>query len=135
MSDEQSMPAHYPLLIAHSSSKLQSRFSSRVGQGLHAPVIYVAAPIEYDFGHAFGLSALGDHFADGFRRRHITASSPVFLLAFGRAGGNQRLAVKVVNDLHVNVIKRAVHVKPRALRRSLHLLADAIVHVAALLVL
>jgi hypothetical protein len=53
--------------------------------------------------------------------------------AFGRAGEDQRLAVQIVDHLHVDVIQRTVHVQPRALRGSLHLFADAVVHVSALL--
>jgi hypothetical protein len=59
----------------------------------------------------------------------------VFFLAFGRAGRNQRLTGKVVDDLRVNVIQRTVHVQPGTPRRSRHPLADALVHMAALLVL
>ena len=43
--------------------------------------------------------------------------------------------MQIVDHLHVNVVQRTVHVESRTLRRALHLFADAVVHVAALMVL
>src|SRR5258708_7713001 len=43
--------------------------------------------------------------------------------------------MQVVDHLHVNVIQRTINIQPRSLRRSLHLLADAVMNVSALLIL
>src|SRR3989449_4774077 len=53
--------------------KLQSRLAGRFGQSLHAPVIQVTAPVEYDLLHALGLRPLGDQLADRLRPRHFAA--------------------------------------------------------------
>src|SRR5438552_17676499 len=45
--------------------KLQSRFTRRVGQSLHAAVIQVTATVEYYRFQSLGLGALGDQLAYG----------------------------------------------------------------------
>src|SRR5439155_7900250 len=83
--------------------ELQSRFSRRVSNGLHAPVINVAAAIEYNFVDPLRFCALSNALADRLRRGDVPAGRARVLLAFRSARRNQRDALKVVNYLHVNV--------------------------------
>src|ERR1051326_2380107 len=62
--------------------ELQSRFARGIGQGLDAPVIQVAAAVEYDLVDALGLGPLGDQFADGLGRGDIAAGRLARLLVF-----------------------------------------------------
>jgi hypothetical protein len=135
MSIEQTLFAHCSKLMAHLLLKLQSCFPGRIGQCLNAPVINVSAAVEYDLGYTLRLRTLGNGLPNRFGGSDIAASAPILFLAFGGAGGHQRLPVQVVDHLHIDVIQRAVHIQTRALRRSLHFLADALVYVSALLVL
>src|SRR5436190_21757610 len=53
--------------------KLQSCFTRRFGQCLHAAVIQVTAPVEYHFLYAFRLRPLGDELADRLGAGHVAA--------------------------------------------------------------
>ena len=48
------------------SSELQSGLARRVGDGLHTPVIQIAAAIEHHARDALFLQPIGNHLTDGF---------------------------------------------------------------------
>src|ERR1700675_2894021 len=108
--------------------ELQSRLARRIRQRLHAAVINVAAAIEHDLGHALFLGQLGDLFSYRFRRSHVAPGHAIALAVVRCRGRNQRLTLEVVNQLHVNMVQRAVPVQSRTLRRSHTLLPDPIMH-------
>src|SRR5439155_10623799 len=104
--------------------KLQSRFARRLGQSLHAPVIQVTAPVEYDLLHALGLRPLGDQLADRLRPRHVAAGLESRRL-LDRRSRNQRVPLAVVDHLGVDVGYAPKDSEARTLLASLDLLPDA----------
>src|SRR5262245_45087490 len=74
--------------------KLQSRFARRVGQRLHAAVIQVTAPVEYDLFQTRGLRPLGDQLPDGLRACDIAATLDRSRLV-ERRSGDERMAFAV----------------------------------------
>ena len=94
--------------------KLQSAFTRGVGQRLDAPVKQISAAIEYDLLHAFFLRTFGDQLADrlcGINVRAGLAARAHFLLHAGRRG--DRHALRVVDHLRVDVLRRAEYGQPR----------------------
>src|SRR5271163_2586676 len=120
------------ILKSHFLLELQSRFARRIGDRFYATVIDVASAIEYYFREAFFFGQFGNLFADHLRRSHVaTGYARVFILTFafvGRRSRCQRDSLEVVNQLHVDVIQRAIHIQPRTLRCTHHFFADTIVH-------
>src|SRR4029077_6309442 len=101
----------------------------------HAPVINVSTPVENNLRDTLGLGALGNGFTYGFRSRQIAAGSTRSLLAFRAVRRDQSHTLQVVDDLHVDVVQRTVHIEPRPLGGSEDLFANALVHPAASYVL
>ncbi len=96
-----------PWLPAYAILKFESAFARRVGQRFHFAVIKKSTPIENDLVDLLREQTLGDQFPDLLRRRAIGgmfAFSAQSLLR--RAGGDQRLARFVVDDLRVNMFAR-----------------------------
>src|SRR5580698_6919636 len=71
---------------------------------------------------------LGNQLADFLGRGHVAASLD---LGGESGGGEDGLALGVVDDLGIDVVQRAINVQPWTLRGALHLLANAKVHALA----
>src|SRR5579883_721971 len=91
-------------------------------------MIDVAAAVKHNLGDALGLSAFGNGLANRLGRGQIPASTPFSLFAYGRTRRDQGRTLKIVNQLHVDVIQRPVYIQPRTLRRALDFLANALMH-------
>src|SRR6185295_19985060 len=104
--------------------KLQSRFARRFGEAAHAPVIDIAAAIKDDAADALLFGALGNRFADLFCRRNVAAGAPPPIL-FGRRGGDQRDALRIINQLRVDMVYTTKNRQARARARAANLAADA----------
>src|ERR1700674_1714611 len=100
--------------ILHRPLELQSTLAGGVGERLDAPVIEIAAAIEDDRLHALGDGALGHELAHRFRGVDIgaglEAAAHVLLHARRR---NHGLALQVIDDLGVDVLRRAEDRQPR----------------------
>src|SRR5438045_3542117 len=83
-----------------------------VGQGLDPAVVLVMAAVEGDLGDALGLGGLGELSADGGGRLDVAAVCGGLFAFAGGGGGGQRDAGLIVNDLGVNVHRRAEHAQP-----------------------
>ena len=73
----------------------------------------------------FSIGPLGDQLADFLGRGHVAASLD---LGGQAGGGDQGLALGIVDDLGIDVVQRTIHIQPRTLRGAFHLLANAKVH-------
>ena len=92
-------------------------------------MILVTAAVEHHFADSGSLGAIGNRFADDFGCCDVAAALQILFGFLVRgAGGNQRLARTVVNDLGVDVVKRAVHAKARTLLCARHSKANALVN-------
>src|SRR5882757_3951886 len=117
--------------------ELQSCFARSIRQRFDASVVKVSTAVEHNLLHAFFFSALSDGLANLFGSGHVSTGRLGFfvaLLAFGSAGRDQCHAVQVINDLRVDVVKRAINVQPRTLRRTLHLAPDPRVYALTILI-
>src|SRR4029079_1010925 len=93
----------------------QSAFARRIRQRLDAPVIEILTAIEHHFLDALLHRAFRQQLADGLGR--IDVGARVAALAHGlfqRRCGSQRLALQVVDDLGVDVLRRTEHRQTRA---------------------
>src|SRR5258706_9317166 len=107
-------------------------FPRRIRERLDAAVVLVPAAVEHYFADSSGLGALGDGFADDLGRRDIAAALEILFRFFvDRAGGNQRLARAVVDNLSVDMAQRPVNAETRALGGAGNLGAHALVHTPA----
>src|SRR5215218_5389165 len=93
----------------------EAAFACRLGQRPDATVIEIGAAVEHDVLYTLGGGPLRDELADRLRRRDIgpgfQAGAQVLLQ---RGGSGNRLPVRVVNHLRIDVLAGAVHGKPRA---------------------
>src|SRR5579884_1385273 len=94
--------------------ELQPCFTGGIGKGLNASVIKVAPAIEHDLGDALGFRLFRDRLAD-FLGRSQVAAGLFGALAFDSGSGNKSLALQVVDDLGVNVVRRAINAEARTL--------------------
>src|SRR6185312_12616342 len=92
-------------------------------------MVKIAATIEHHARDALFLRPLGHAFADFLRRRHIAAGG--FGIFFGRAGRHEGDALRIVDDLRVDVSHAAEHGKTGLLRRAADLAPDALVNAPA----
>ena len=113
---------------------MQSGFARGIRQRLHPAMINISSAVEHNLAHTLRFGSLGDRLPYIFRGSQVPAAAPAFLFALRGTCRNERGTVKVVNDLYVNVVQRAVYIQPWPLRRSLHFLANTVVHVPALLI-
>src|SRR5712692_1543114 len=96
-------------------SEIETALAGGIGQGLDPAVIHIGATVEHHLRDPGRLGALGEQFADGARRRLIGAGLQVRLEAGIQArGGGQRPARRVVDDLRVDMARRAEHRQPGA---------------------
>src|SRR5205814_492656 len=108
--------------------ELQSRLARCISQSLHAPVINVAATVEYNFRDSLRLGAFSDVLSNRLGSRDVPSNAALALAALGRICRNQCLAVQIVNHLNVNVVQRTVHIKLRPLGRPQNILANTLMH-------
>src|SRR5690606_13599588 len=92
--------------------KLQSGFTSGIGERLHAPVEDEAAAIEHDLADPGRPRALGDPATDLPPRRDGGAGVAARLL-LERRGGSNRAPLAIDDDLGVDVAPGAVHRQAR----------------------
>src|SRR6476620_11702151 len=92
--------------------ELQSAFAGSVGERLHPAMEQEAATIEHDRRDARLLGALGNGLAN--RRGAVLRGAGLTLeVLVQRRGRSEGLALRVVDDLHVDVPARTVDGKPR----------------------
>src|SRR6516164_8646362 len=102
------------LVSVVSCSEAQSALARRIRQRLDAAVIEIAAAVEHNFLDALLHRPLGQQLADGLRGVDVGAGlGGVAHLLFQRGGGSHRLALQVVDDLGVDVLRRAEHRQAR----------------------
>src|SRR5450755_2228994 len=83
-------------------------------QRLDAAVIEIATAIEHHFLDAILYGALCQQLADRLRRIDVGAGvAAVAHFLLERRGGGERLALQIVDDLRVDVLRRAKHRQPR----------------------
>src|SRR5207244_9405209 len=87
-----------------------------VGESLDATVIAVVAPVKGGLLDALALGVFGQLFADGHSRLHVAAVGR--FLPVAAAGGRQRYAVNIVDELRVNMFRAAEDAEARALGRA-----------------
>src|SRR3569833_2145413 len=92
-------------------------------------MVKIAATIEHHASDALFLRPLGHAPADFFRRGHIAAGSGSAL--FGRAGRHDGDALRIVNDLRVDVSHAAEHGETGLLGGAADLAPDALVNAPA----
>src|SRR5581483_12391329 len=84
-------------------------------QSLHAPVVEIAAAVEHDVFQPLRQRTLGDQLADCLRRVDVAAGLEVLAhRLFERRRRDQRLALHVVYDLRIDVLRRAENRQPLA---------------------
>src|SRR6516165_8342016 len=88
--------------------EIQAGFARGVGQGLDAAVKQVAAAVEDHVLDALFQGALGDELADALGGGLVGALLAA-LAPFEARGGGHRDALGVVDDLGVDVLRRAEH--------------------------
>src|SRR5229473_2000588 len=103
-----------------SLSEIEPAFAGSIGQGLDPAVIEIGAAVEHDPLDPGRLGALGEQFADRARRPFISAGLQVRLEAGieGRGRG-ERAPGQIVDDLRIDVARRAEHREPRPAFRRL----------------
>src|SRR5712671_4812353 len=108
-------------------SEVQPAFARRLGQGLDPAVEDVAAAIEHDVLDALGGRALGHPLADLLGGLDVGAGlERAAHILLDRGSGGDRLAFAVVDDLRVDVLRRAKDGQARTeARRGLDRHADA----------
>src|SRR5271165_6144250 len=109
--------------------ELQSRFAGCVGKGLNAAMVQITATIEYYFRDAFFFGALSDGFADQLCAFHVAALTPQRFLS-GR-GSSQGVALRIVDNLGIDVIDTAEHGEARTLLSAGHTAANPFVNTRA----
>ena len=110
------MPRHVSTCLL--SLETQSAFACGFRQSSYSTVIEVAAPVEYDILDALLLRALGDELADGLGGRDAGAGlEPLQRRLFQRRRRDERGAAIVIDDLRVNMFRRAKYAEPAAAMR------------------
>src|ERR1700760_5157225 len=111
--------------------ELQPSLAGCVGESLDATVIQVAAAIEDHLLHALLLRALRDELAHFLRGRHVAAGLLALTLLRDRRSRGDGRTGRLVDDLRVDVVERAVDVQARTLGGAGHLRADTLVNTLA----
>src|SRR5215813_12049789 len=86
----------------------QSAFARGVRERLDTAVIEIAAAVEHDFLDTLLHRALREQLAHGLGGVDVGAG-PLAHLLFHRRGGGERLALQVVDDLRIDVLRRTEH--------------------------
>src|SRR5579871_1220632 len=102
--------------------KHQSALSRAIGEGLHAPMILVAAAVEYHGRDALLLTAFRDQLAYRFGGVDVAARFQL-LTQLGVHGGGcgEGVTGSVVDQLRIDMLQTARYVQTRPLRRAAHL--------------
>src|SRR5215203_2948079 len=100
--------------------EIEARFARRVGQRLDAAVVEIARAVK-DHRLDAGLArALSDEAPDFLRRVDVGAGLQLAAhVLLERGGGRKRDAALVVDDLRVDLLRRAEHRQPRPAVRGL----------------
>src|SRR5688500_3367053 len=114
-------------IFRSNQSEIEAALAGSVSQRLHAPVVEIAAAVKHDVLQPLRQRALGDQLADRLGGVDIAAGLEAFAhRLFQRRGRDQGLAFYVVDDLRINVLRRAEYRQPLARAgRLLDLPADA----------
>src|SRR6185436_9370097 len=108
--------------IRHSFLKLQAALTGSVAERLHSAVIDVTAAVEHDVRDAGLDRALRDQLADDRGRRRVGAFAlleSLLGLFVERRARRDRHALQIVDDLSVDVLRRAKHRQARLVVRHL----------------
>src|SRR5689334_7770075 len=99
-----------------------------IRERLDAPVEQIAAAVEHDFLDTLLHGALGKQLADRLGRVDIrTGLAGIAQGLLQRRGGSHRLALQIVDDLCVDVLRRAEHAQARtAIGRTAQRKTDAL---------
>src|SRR5258705_9955257 len=109
-----SREARAPACIRSIPLETQSAFTRRVRQCLDAAVVEIATAIEHHFLDAVLDGAFRQQLADRLGRIDVGASvSGLAHRLLQRRRRGQRLALQVVDDLRVDVLRRTEHRQPR----------------------
>src|SRR5688572_5320293 len=99
----------------HVSLEVQTALTGGVGQRLDAAVIEIAAAVEHDVLDAFFLGAFGNQLAD--RLGGVDVGAALAALAhrfFDRRCRSDGHTLHVIDQLRIDLLRRAEHRKPRA---------------------
>src|SRR5216683_4887785 len=109
-------------------SEIEPALAGGVGQGLDPAVVEIGAAVEHDALDPGRLGAFGEQFPDRARRSFIGTGLQIRLEAGieGRGCG-ERAPGQIVDDLRIDMARRAEHREPRpALRRLAQLEAGPV---------
>src|SRR5258705_7486920 len=96
-------------------SEIEATLARRLGQRLDPAVVEIAAAIEHHPFDALRRCALGEPFSDRLGRLDVGAGLEAAAhVLFQRGGGRHRLALRVVDHLRVDVLRRTENREPRA---------------------
>src|ERR1700754_3148318 len=96
------------------SLEAEPAFARGIGERLDAPVIEITAAIEHHFLDAVLHRTLRQELADRLGRIDVGAGLAAFAQRLLQRGGRgQRLALQVVDDLRIDVLRRAEHRQTR----------------------
>src|ERR1700760_1094722 len=111
--------------------ELQPTLACCIGESLDAAVIQIAPTIKDHLLDALLLRAFGDELADFLRGRHVAAGLLALTLLRDRRSRSDGRRGRVVDNLRVDVVERAVDVQAWTLGGAGHLGADALVNTLA----
>src|SRR5262249_45578368 len=120
--------ADAPVLVNVQTLEAEPALARGIRERLDAPVIEIAAAVEHDFLDALLHGALGKQLANRLGRIDVGAGlAAIAQRLLQRRGGSDRLALLVVDDLRVDVLRRAEHAQAwtavgRAAQRMAHAL-------------
>src|SRR3954452_4613281 len=101
-------------------SEIEPALAGGIGQGLDPAMIHVPAAVEHDVRDPRRLGALGDKLTDRAGCRRVGAGLQVAAQSLvQRRGRRQRMSGSVVDDLGIDMARRAVHRQAGATLRRL----------------
>src|SRR4051794_17185189 len=107
-------------LVGPADLEAQAALAGGIGQRLDAAVIKVARAVEDHARHAGSARALGNEAPDLLRRVDVAAALQLAAhVLLERRGGREGHAAVVVDDLGVDLLRRAEHRQPRTAVRRL----------------
>ena len=121
-----------PWLPAYAILKFESTLARRVGQRFHFAVVKKSTTIKNRLVDVLREQAFGDHLPDLLRCRAI---GRMFSLAaqffLRRAGGDQRLARIIIDDLRVNMFPGKINTETWTFRGAGNFAPDAVMNASA----
>ncbi len=113
-------------VIIGSGSNVETGLAGGVGENLETTVIQKSVPIESDLRDAGFEGFFGDGFTDLSGSFAVSTESDFGLQGLVvRSGGNQRLTLAIIDNLHVDVLVAAEHAKSRPCRIPFDGIGDA----------